>query len=549
MKNDIMQNDNMKFIMTVGYSVIVFLALIEIVSTIIFFTGASITKLNFWLSLVLTLILIFDLYKSVNRKVSMKMYFLNVLILAGIFIVGSFFAARFYDLSYNGQGYQQEAIIQLTLNNWNPIFGHPVDVIHELWINHSPKGPWILSAVFYSVTGMIETGKVFNFVLLISSFFITIGTLTKIFPNYRIKSILLAFVLAFNPVVLTQLTSFYIDGQIYSLLLIIFCMVYQLFDQYGLWEIVVLCFSILLLVNIKFMALVYACVIVLCYLLGLILFKKKSIIKRIIWPVVITFIISIAVIGCNPFVTNTITKGNPFYPFFGKDAVDIMTANSPANYNNHNQFISLAHSLFAKSENPVTPESSKKKMPFTIKKEELEVFMAPDVRAGGFGPLFSGALVVTALLFLISLALDWKKTRYIILPGIILLISVLVNPESWWARYSPQIWVAPILIVIFAFHCKKKVYSLLGWGIVAIMLVNTLLVSKYHFTEQNKYSRQVDAQLNALAAQKKVVEVKSGNDYSNRIRFEERNIKYNIVDTLTCEKKESFPFSETEYCK
>ncbi|MGX6446099.1 hypothetical protein ACWM35_23085 [Neobacillus sp. K501] len=543
-----MVNVNKKFVLSVGYSVIVFMALIEIVSTIIFFTGASITQLNFWIPLVLTIILIRDLYTSVDRKVSMKKYLWNLILLAGIFVVGGLFAAQFYDLSYDGQAYQQEAIIQLA-NNWNPIFGDPVAVIHELWINHYPKGPWILSAVFYKLTGVIEMGKVFNFTLLISSFLITLGTLSQLFPKQAIKSIMISVVLAFNPIVLTQLTSFYIDGQIYSLLLIIFCMAYRLFYEYGLWEIVVLCFSILLLVNIKFTALVYAGVIGVTYLVVLILFKKKDIIKRIIWPVVISFIVAIAVIGCNPYITNTIKEGNPFYPLFGKDAVDIMTTNSPANYIYHNPIVSLTHSLFAKSENPVNPRFSEKKIPFTIKKEELEVFTAPDVRAGGFGPLFGGALLVSVLLLLISLFQGWKRVRYIIFPGLILLISVLINPESWWARYTPQIWIAPILIVIFAFITKKRLVTYFGWAIMSVLLVNTLLVSKYHFTDQYNLSRQVDSQLEALAQKGDEVEVKLSNHYSNRMRFSEKNIKYKLVETLTCENREFFPYSETEFCK
>ncbi|MGJ7922721.1 hypothetical protein [Neobacillus sp. LXY-4] len=541
-----MYNHIKELMLLVGYSIIVFMASIEIFSCIIFFTGLSLTKGTFLAAFVATII--FLRLVLMYKKEPIQYYYWNFGIIIGVFLIGGIFVLQFYDVSFDGQSYHQEAIYQLS-NKWNPFLGGPVQGVSEIWINHFTKGPWILSAALYEITGLIETTKVFNFTILIASFCISFYTVSKIFPKQFGKPMIVSFLLAFNPVTLTQLTSFYVDGQVYSLFLIICCLGYLIYKENGIWELVMLCLSVVLLINTKFTGLQYFVIIFLAYLFVLFLFKKSDVIKRITIPVLASLIFSIAFIGYNPYVTNTVNHDHPFFPLAGEGSIDIITPNSPANFVGSNVIKNIARSLLSKSDNPIAPRNSEVKTPFTLDEEELKVFISPDVRVGGFGPLFGSAVLFSVLVFLITLVFERKKTWYAIISMAIILLSIVIKSAAWWASNTPQLWILPIIIAIFAFLAKNKISIMMGWLLIAILFTNTILVSSYHFSSQYQLSKQVDSQLDELEEQGTKVKVKFGNSSSNRIRFIERDIEYEIVDKIPCENKQSFPQSDTEYCK
>lgn len=63
--------------------------------------------------------------------------------------------------------------------------------------------------------------------------------------------------------------------------------------------------------------------------------------------------------------------------------------------------------------------------------------------------------------------------------------STIINPECWWARYVPQLWLFPAFIMIFGFlqedfksilseKIKKTVLTLL----VIVCIINSLIIIK-----------------------------------------------------------------------
>jgi len=93
------------------------------------------------------------------------------------------------------------------------------------------------------------------------------------------------------------------------------------------------------------------------------------------------------------------------------------------------------------------------KVPGAIYPSELKS-LAYDTRRGGFGPFFSLAFF-TALASAVYLLRAINKTNHeiagqslaIASMGIVLLGASIVFPESWWARYVPFVWLAPVLLV------------------------------------------------------------------------------------------------------
>lgn len=537
--------NNNKFLLSLGYSIIVLATLIQLISTIFYISGLPISAFNFWIPLLATII--FIRFMSMYNKESTKMYLWNIGILLTILVFGGIFSALFFDLSYDGQAYQLEAIIQLS-NGWNPFRGIEVEgYIHDIWINHFAKGPWIIAAAVHQVTGMLETAKVFNIALLFSSFFVALGAITTIFPNDRWKSIIISVLLALNPVVITQITNFNTDGQVYSLLLIAFCLFFLLIRNFSIWELVMLCLTILLLINTKFVALTYILIATIGFIVVLLVLKKITTFKLVILPLVVTFIVGFAVVGYNPYITNMIEEGTPFFPLSGENEIEYGEINSPSNFINSNPIKNLAKSLLSKSSNQLSP--SELKLPFTVERSEIEAFLSPDVRVGGFGPLFGGCILFAIGVLLVAFILERSVLKYSLSLGAFLLSTMLVTSEIWWARNSPQVWIFPVIVLISCSLINKRLTNMLSWILAILLFVNMLVVSSYHLKEQYWYSRQYEQQLEDLASKENTIQVKLNNHLSTRNRLQEFEIEHELVNVLGCNNPKTFPLSEVQYCE
>ena len=170
---------------------------------------------------------------------------------------------------------------------------------------------------------------------------------------------------------------------------------------------------------------------------------------------VATLLVSVLLVGYTPYVTNTLDHGNPLYPLFGQDAVDIMTPQEPPTFNDASTPQKLFYATFSQSANisagsTATPQL---KLPLTWTPGELAALIEPDLRLGGFGVLYSAA----ALLGLPFLALALLHSRAerrgffevalaFLIPSAILALCL---SDSWWARYSPYLYAVNLLTLTY----------------------------------------------------------------------------------------------------
>jgi len=71
------------------------------------------------------------------------------------------FGAAFYDVSWDGQVYHQQAVLALA-EGWNPFWDAPLSIAarpDNIWINHYPKAAWIAQAILFRATGSLEAAK------------------------------------------------------------------------------------------------------------------------------------------------------------------------------------------------------------------------------------------------------------------------------------------------------------------------------------------------------------------------------------------------------
>ncbi|MGC8810924.1 MAG: hypothetical protein ACP5Q3_11810, partial [bacterium] len=457
-----------------------------------------------------------------------------------IFLVSSFFISliisrNFFDLSYDGQAYHQEAIIQL-YRGWNPFYeqltSSDCNNMHR-WLNHYSKGVWFYVTILFAATKDIEAGKLFHLWLMMASFLTTLSFLRRVLRFPRLQAFIISFLVAFNPVSIYQSLSFYLDGQLMSLMVIFIVALAFIFRESKRFYYYLLGMATIVLINIKLTAGIYAGLIIIGFI-GILwaTSRLEQLRKTLIW-ILLSFFLGFVLIGFNPYVTNTLYKGNPFYPALGTDRSDYTFPQFPANFIGKNSFTLLFYSIFSKSDNVRGPEKrAYLKIPFTISKEELNAFTDTNAKQGGFGPLFSGAILFSFLIIILALfslhaELKKKRTKNFIsiskehsaeqgfLTNIylglfclaLLLTTCLINPASSLARFIPQMWLFPIISVLLAYSLKKKFVRFIGHLILLIMILNNFLIGyvyySYNLSITNLYNKRlqklaVESQLNPL---------------------------------------------------
>lgn len=523
-----------------------------------FFLNRSISSSNFFSSFILTLLFgFFGIYYKFKKHPKNIIYCVSIsVVFLSIFIGSLLISKHFYDISWDGQYYQQEGVIQLA-KGWNPV-AREISLRHQtIFVNHYPKAPWIEGAVLYQITGSIETGKAFNLMFFAASFLLSISAFLRWKFDLKYTAVL-SFLICMNPVSIYQSLSFCVDGQIASLLtslLAIFSLIFKRIENRI--EFFILFYLICIIVNIKLTGIFYSIVLGGGLIVLVLLDRQVQKAFQIGKVGIISLFLGISLFGYHPYITNTLHYGHPFYPLGGSNKVEIMEHNMPVDFQDANRFEKVFRSLFSKSANigsSYTKETSHLKIPFLFYGfQEISAFRDENTRVGGFGVLFGGAIIVSILTGLTALRIDIKKTILLFLMTGFLFVSALINPEAWWARYVPQLWLIPIFVIILTLQIKDNFYqvkfcqSLLIW----LLFFNIYLVSCVYFYHNFKTTRDLENQLTGFAKNHVTLLIDFSYFWSNRIRLKEHGVKFIEVNAqdLPCQQPVSLMGSqETRFC-
>jgi hypothetical protein len=445
-------------------------------------------------------------------------------------------SGHFFDLSWDGQTYHQETVNQLA-NGWNPFYEEiPSEISGSMWINHYAKGAEINSAALLKVTGDVEKCKAINFLLMMTTFLISCATIIIISDFTKLSlALVLGFLISMNPVSICQSLNFYVDGQLASVASCLLCLILLLSKRADILVLISLISAVIILINIKSLGLIYALIFSLGLLSWIFIYKKEKLFL-ISKCLLLSFVVGSLVVGFNPYVTNIIDHGNPLYPTLGSN-IDIMTCNKPVSFQNINPIENLFSSIFSHPDAGVGVAQFK--MPFTFYHDDFEAFRSADVRISGFGPMFSGAIVLALLNLFAILALkkrDVLKDPNIsikLLVFVLILISVFVNPESWWARYVPQLWLIPIFSLFFLFNIKTNLLNYISYILILILFINVIMISSVYLNYQISGTETLNEQLDYLSSlHDKEIKINFNEFISNKIRLTERGVKYEEVQQL-----------------
>ena len=484
----------------------------------------------------------------------------------------AFISRAFFDVSFDGQGYHQEGVYQLA-HAWNTLFTRyisPISIDQNVKLIHFPKGAWIIGAAMYRLTGQIESAKFANLLLICAAFCVALPVFVGLNKRLSAWPVAMAALVAANPVAVCQVFTFYLDGQMASLLACLAALCYLSIAEGNPWIDLLIFETAVLIIQLKFTGVVYAAV----FLAGFILLRawKKRPLRRQVYVAILALELGTLVFGMNPYVFNFFENGHPFYPLFGHGdfARIILAPNTPPAFLSSSPAKNLAESMFSRSRD--WPPGNTLKAPWQVDASEWAVFEEPDVLVGGFGPLFPAALVLA--LILLGLSFLGPLLPGSSLPGVgvfasratgavaafailILVGSVLPVSGCWWARYAPQVWLVP-LVALAALGCAGEMegYSLpspvgrgcppadgrvrghfidfghgsamlrrLSWLVLLILLVDVGGIAVVNFRANLAATRETKESLDDLRSHAPF-KVSFGYFRSNRFRLQEAGIPF-----------------------
>ncbi len=515
-----------------AFLILAFTTMLFVSSSLLFFVKRSISGFTVAASVAVALAATWRTASS--ARVTPALWPAVALAGCAVFVSGCL-GSYFYDVSWDGQAHHQEGVIQLA-RGWNPV-STELQTRQEfeknlfLMENTAPKAVEIAEACIYAITNHIESAKIINFLLIFGTWFLAAAALCTFDAISAPHAIGLAALATFNPVVVSQSTTFYVDGHLACTLLCLIATLVLFWKTRtvavaGLMSIVSIYF-----INIKFTAVVYFVVIAAGYLAVSVWQRRWGLFKAAAGVFALTFVFGVGVFGFNPYVLNTLHHGHPLYPFYPllpRGDINSIYNERPEVFTPMNRMHKLADSLLAES---TIDRDVRLKIPFSVTLEELRQMSYPDARLGGFGPLFGGTLILTSALALAGLT-RITANRLIYAVCAIIVMSVLANPEPWWARYVPQLWLVPLLLVAFLDTGQSR--HAIRWlrvVILALMVANTALIVGSNAYEQTRNTRNVAWQLRQL--RDRSLEVEFREFRSNRIRLDEHHIHFVEVAHLS----------------
>jgi hypothetical protein len=533
------------FCWSIAGNLLGFFFLTQLFVVILFAVNLKVTSLAAPIAFILSLTGGYWLAK--REGLPKKYLFISPAISLIITIISLFAANAFYDMSWDGLWYHQTAVYQMS-HGWNPLRDPLHDFTPHLrdWLRFYAKGPWYVDLALFETTNNIEMAKAAVPMTFAITFLVAFALMIDLGLN-KLNSTIISALITLNPVITCELVSYLVDGLMISFLFISVAAMIRWYQKPGLLFILFVIMSAVLCINSKFTGLVYLCFFVAAGGIYILIKERKQVWKYLIIYSA-AFIIGVVIFGWNPYVTNTINRGNPFYPMLGSSSYPSLSAmgqdpielyETPPNMRGKNRFIRFNYAIFGRpGANPAYPGPDAQLMlPFDIGWKDFSIYYFHDVRISGFGPLFSGTLIMSLVLLFVILFCKGTQHLLIILFCATIIFSLLISTHTWWARYGPQLWLLPIVPITAGFFITNNRFIHWSARILAmVLLTNALLIAAVHFSWETDATQTTNRQLAMLR--------QSGNIAINfqyfREPFSERlnkaGVKFYTVRRLPCEK-------------
>ena len=417
-------------------------------------------------------------YKSFTKK-SFLSLFIYFLIIISLFCYFSMFVETTYDGGY----YHGNAMVEM-LNGWNPFLeaNNYQETKVTIWADYYPKASWIFSAVYIKMFKHLSAGMIMNTLINISLLLYAYDFIVKRSKNHKLATIV-CICLFFNPIVIEQMHTYYIDGLLGNLSILLLLVGCDIIEEYDINNNILVLIISVILINLKFTGFGFAGIINLFIWFAL-LYKKdyKSFKVYTLFGVLMLFI-SIFIIGYSPYFINISNLRHIFYPIAGKDKQDVVTYLIPEVLVNTNPIHKLIYSM-----------TSGQGIINSLIDLSPQTYLVYDERIGAFGNMFSKIVLICTFIYSAYVVKYAKKLdmRYVLL-FIGLLASIIANYQNiWWFRYAPQIW---LLVVIAIYMCYLNSKTKIIAHILLILIMYQGIFILYH-TVDNDYAKSQSVLVN-----------------------------------------------------
>ena len=439
---------------------------VMLLAIVVIYQFCFITNQSHYLSLALPLAVVVGfVVASLSVKPKLQ-YWLAVGTVIFIFGVIAWFS---FDKNGDGRWYHQDAII-LIKNGWNPVYDFTNIDLNERFI-FSKIYPIIietLASSFDLTFGHIQLGKIVNFLLVIDCICISYLMLSS-FKLSSNQSLLIAGFITLNPLVVSQLLSFSVDGNLFcGFTILLFSTLAWLntkevpsVPKY-FWQLHVI-LGFIILANIKSTGLVYATMIVLIPVATYYITNRKNLLP-IIGVLLLLFVLE-TFIGYHPYIQNVINGRNIFWPIAGQGNIfqpQVTIVSSKVLNCILSYFTPYPLNSFHLSVIP-----------------EIRGFVSTDIGYGALGPFFGIMFIIGIYYISKYLVCEFKgikslRSNFMLFSimniTIIIILSILLFPFPWIARYVPQIFLIPVLGTLII-----NIYRV-GWWDKYIKLVLIVMV-------------------------------------------------------------------------
>ncbi len=409
--------------------------------------------------------------------------------LVALVILSGLISHHVIDTSFDGQQYHYDAIRALA-DGWNPLredFSLPSELkgtggVTPWWQDHYPKASWLASATWVAAGFDSETAKLPTLLMAGALFFGTLGICLR-WGFSRWQAVITAVLTTGNPIILVQILSRLNDG------LLACCM--GLVTIYSLLFLTRRTFAIgaaltgvlIFALNLKFSAVpILGGLSALICLVSLSAFGRA----RTFWlggMLLAAALAGVIVFGAQPYLSNLLRDGHPFFPLMGSHPQDISSYNRPPALRDLSPLERVGVSLFSPTSAGWDSAGDylhvALKVPLSVTRDEIWAAGDHDTRLGGFGPLFSAVLVLCVGVAILVLA-DPSRSRVsnlLLLFGGALVVSIAM-PESWWARYVPELWWTPVFVALAGLASERLVNRTAAGLLVCLIGVNVAIVAK-----------------------------------------------------------------------
>jgi hypothetical protein len=518
----------------------------------------------FWASLIVSAFVCHSLILGERGKKLLVNGTKQIFTLLALTFLSIYLSSFFRSLNYDGMETHQEKIIALA-NGWNPIqdpYFHEADIENNILLKDCKivngggefRVNYILSALIYKATGKIETGKTLNFLYLIvysAISFYVIGHFLKGF-NHGISTL----IAILNPIIIVQLYSYYVDGQLAALYGSILLLCLFLCKERKISTIIAIILLGMILVGTKKVGIGLLGLALPLTFIAIIIRSQRKLKWISITSISSVCIIFVGIFGGEKLGLWDSSNGFPFTPsriitLMDSETMDywlgteIPGSDRPYPMRGMNRMEQFWASNM--SETHILREEIRWKKPFTISQSEFDFLksIAVDLRMGGFGPLYGGIFLISLLVLAHQIIFHLKESRILLYLLLVLILPCFFLP-TWWARWIPFMWLFPLVIFGYVIT-KSKIQNLQRLSIIRfgknsptliaisylgmiIMALNIALVSTSNIYGHINENRNIDQDLHKIESWNTPVVIFTGPFKSNRVWFYERNIPFTMVD-------------------